>query len=54
MPVKPGNPGNFDNYLNRETDSGTELVTSWTGLDLPDYMGASCQVRETVKRNTIP
>ena len=41
------------NSRNWEADSGPELETSWTRLDLLDYMGASCPVCETVKRNTI-
>ena len=54
IPETLGNSGKFDNSRNWETDSGPELETSWTRLDLLDYMGASCPVCETVKRNTIP
>ena len=54
IPETLGNSGKFDNSRNWEADSGPELETSWTRLDLLDYMGASCPVCETVKRNTIP
>jgi hypothetical protein len=55
-----GNSRNWETLGNliipeaRETESGPELETSWTRLDLLDYMGVSCPVCETLKRNTIP